>query len=327
MTNNVQGVKTASKLELFAKNNQIGMALAISVLIFLLTIILNPKSLNINAFGSIFALTAMLTLASAGQTLVIISDGIDMSLGAVMSMTGVLTAGIMRGEDKNVVLCVALSLVIGLFIGFVNGIGAVKINLPPLIVTLCVSNVVTRLQYVITGGKPTGTAGPLFNRTMTYRFFGFIPSSLFYTAAVFALVFYLLHRTRYGQQLYLTGNNKRAAYLTGVITTRIKIMNYAISGMLAGLAGFLGAGYLSYVTCSSMDAYTMKSIVAVVVGGTLLVGGKGSYKGTVAGALLLIVLSNGLTVLNLSQSVTEMIMGVVLILILAAYNRSKPIRQ
>lgn len=327
MKNNMAG---DSRLRYFLKNNQIGMALVISALLFILTIVLNPKSLNTIAIGSILSLTSMLLIASAGQTLVIISDGIDMSVGATMSMTALVTVSIMHGSDSVGLMFAAMAacIVIGAVIGLCNGIGAVKAGLPPMVVTLYISNIVSRLQYVVTDGKPENTRSPAwFGSLITTRFGGFFPSIVLFAAVFFVVMFYLLSRTRYGQQLTLTGNNNRAAYLTGINTSRIKTLNYTIAGMLGGLAGFIGAGNSGYIKCGTYDSMTMDSIVAVVIGGTLMTGGKGSYTGTAAGALLLIVLSNGLAVLQVTDSVKNMIMGIVLIVLLAAYNRAKPVRQ
>lgn len=318
-----------TKLKYFAKNNQVGMALIISLLLYMTNVIINPNSFNVNGVGSIITLTLILVIASAGQTLVIISDGIDMSVGATMTFTALISTSIMKTQEDPILVVYALGvvLIVGAVIGFLNGIGAAKIGLPPLIVTLSVSNVVTRLQYVYTGGKPTGRASAWFTESITYRHFGFIPNGLIYGVVVFALVYYILRYTRYGQQLFLIGNNKRAAELTGIKSTKIKVMNYVFAGMLAGFAGLIGAGYMNYVSGGAFESYTIMSIVAVVVGGTILSGGKGSYVGTLAGALLMVVLSNSLAVLNLSQSVKDIIMGIVLIILLAAYNREKPVRQ
>lgn len=318
-----------TKLKYFAKNNQVGMALIISLLLYMTNVIINPNSFNVNGVGSIITLTLILVIASAGQTLVIISDGIDMSVGATMTFTALISTSIMKTQEDPILVLYALGvvLIVGAVIGFLNGIGAAKIGLPPLIVTLSVSNVVTRLQYVYTGGKPTGRASAWFTESITYRHFGFIPNGLIYGVVVFALVYYILRYTRYGQQLFLIGNNKRAAELTGIKSTKIKVMNYVFAGMLAGFAGLIGAGYMNYVSGGAFESYTIMSIVAVVVGGTILSGGKGSYVGTLAGALLMVVLSNSLAVLNLSQSVKDIIMGIVLIILLAAYNREKPVRQ
>ena len=321
---------TASKIKTFTKNNQIGMALIISALLFLATIILSPKSLNPVAFGSILSLTSMLLIAAAGQTMVIISDGIDMSVGATMSMTALITVAVMQGKDSIGLMFAAMvaCLAVGAVIGLCNGIGSVRAGLPPMVVTLYISNIVTRLQYVFTGGTPEYTSVPdWFRKLITTRLFGFFPTIVFFALVFLVVVYFLLSRTRYGQQLTLTGNNNRAAFLTGIKTTKVKMLNYTIAGMLGGLAGFIGAGNSGFIKCGTYDSMTMDSIVAVVIGGTLLSGGKGSYVGTAAGALLLIILSNGLAVLQVTDSMKNLIMGVVLILLLTAYNRAKPVRQ
>lgn len=321
---------TASKIKTFTKNNQIGMALIISALLFLATIILNPKSLNPVAFGSILSLTSMLLIAAAGQTMVIISDGIDMSVGATMSMTALITVAVMQGKDSIGLMFAAMvaCLAVGAVIGLCNGIGSVRAGLPPMVVTLYISNIVTRLQYVFTGGTPEYTSVPdWFRKLITTRLFGFFPTIVFFALVFLVVVYFLLSRTRYGQQLTLTGNNNRAAFLIGIKTTKVKMLNYTIAGMLGGLAGFIGAGNSGFIKCGTYDSMTMDSIVAVVIGGTLLSGGKGSYVGTAAGALLLIILSNGLAVLQVTDSMKNLIMGVVLILLLTAYNRAKPVRQ
>jgi ribose transport system permease protein len=313
----------------FVTTNQIGMALLFSVLLFLTNVILAPRSLNINAFGSIFALTVMLTIASAGQTIIIISGGggIDLSVGAVMSLTALLTVGIMRGNEGYFLATLLMSIGLGAAAGFMNGAGVALIGLPPKIVTMCVANVATRLQYVLTEGKPSGTASHWFTRSMTYRIGGVIPTSIFYGLFIFTLVFFVLNRSRYGIRLFLTGNNERAAYLNGIRTVRVKITAYVAAGILAGIAGFLGAGYMNFVRGSTFDTFTMRTIIAVVIGGTLLTGGKGSYIGTLAGALLITVLTNCLAVFNMSQATTDMVMGIVLIFILGMYNRTVPVRQ
>ncbi len=316
-----------SKMKQFIRDNQIGMALIISAALFAVNIIINPASLNVNTFGSIIALTLLLSFASAGQTLIMITGGIDLSVGAVMSMAAIFTANTMAGQEGMMPLVIAQVIPMALIVGLINGLGVVKLKLPAMVITMCVSNVVTRLQYVYTQGLPTGTTSKFFTTTLQYRFFGVIPGMTLYAVVIFAVVLYILNRSRYGQQLFLTGNNKNAAYLTGVRSDLVEILAYVLGSLLAGIAGIIGAGYMNFVICQSLDSYTMMSIVAVVVGGTLLVGGKGSYLGTAVGSLLIIVLSNCLAVLNSSDAVRSVIMGCVLILLLAVYNKEKPIRQ
>ncbi|MDD4583746.1 MAG: ABC transporter permease [Eubacteriales bacterium] len=315
------------RIKLFIRDNQIGMALLISAILFIVNISINPASLNVNTFGSIIALTLMLSFASAGQTLIIITGGIDLSVGAVMSMAAIITANTMQGQEGKMLLVLALVIPMSVSIGLINGVGVVKLKLPAIVITMCVANVVTRLQYVYTQGLPTGTTSAFFTRTLQYRFFGVVPSMALYGVVIFGAVFYLLNNSRYGQQLFLSGNNKTAAYLSGLKKDQVEILSYVIGSLLAGIAGILGAGYMRFIICQSFDSYTMMSIVAVVVGGTLLSGGKGSYLGTAVGALLIIVLGNCLAVLNSSDAVRSLIMGIVLILLLAVYNKEKPVRQ
>lgn len=315
------------KIKQFIRDNQIGMALIISAGLFIVNISINPASLNVNTFGSIIALTLLLSFASAGQTLIMITGGIDLSVGAVMSMAAIFTANTMAGQEGMMPLVLAQVVPMALLVGLINGIGVVKLKLPAMVITMCVSNVVTRLQYVYTQGLPTGTTSAFFTKTLQYRFFGVIPGMAIYAMVIFGVVLYILNRSRYGQQLFLTGNNKNAAYLAGIKSDTVEILAYVLGSLLAGIAGIIGAGYMNFVICQSLDSYTMMSIVAVVVGGTLLVGGKGSYLGTAVGALMIIVLGNCLSVLNSSDAVRSIIMGGVLILLLAVYNKEKPIRQ
>lgn len=320
-----------SKINSFIKQHQIAVALLLSALLFAATIMLNPRSLNINTIGSILALSSMLCLASAGQTMVIITGGIDMSVGDIMSITAIMTVSLMHGplgDAGNFFLALFSAMLLGAGIGFFNGIGVAVAGLPPMVVTLYIANVVDKLQYVFTNGTPKFTSVPKWYKSaVTNRFFGILPSIFIISIVIALIVLYLLKRTRFSKQLYLTGNNEHAAYLTGIRTKRLKAATYTLSGLLNGLAGFIGAGNTGSVICGTFKDMTMTSIVAVVVGGTLLVGGKGSFLGTISGALLMIVLSNGLAVLQVSDSVRNMIMGVILIALLSLYNREKSVKQ
>lgn len=315
------------RIRRFAKYNRPGMAAVIAVCLLVITVILNPLSLNINTFGSILAQTILLSFAAAGQTMVVISGGVDLSVGAVMSMAAIITTGIMQGRTGYfvpVLLCVAG---MGALVGLVNGVCAVKVGLPPIVITLAVSNVVTRLQYVFTGGMPTGLVSDVFKVTVQYRIFGVIPAALMYAAFIWTLAFFLMHGSRFGKQLYLTGNNESAARLNGINTRKIRILTFVLGGMFSGVAGMLGAGYMGMSQCQLFDTYAYNSLVAVIVGGSLFVGGVGSYIGSIAGSLVMIVLSNGLTVLDFSQPVRNIVLGCVMVILLTFYNRAKPIRQ
>jgi ribose transport system permease protein len=319
--------KRVRKFQSFTQNNPATMAVIISVFLFAVTVAINPKSLNMAALGSIILLTLLLSFAAAGQTMVLIGGGLDFTVGAVMSSTAILTSYVMDGQDGRFFIVFGFAMLIGAAVGLLNGICAVKIDLPPMIVTMAISNVVTRMQYVLTQGSPSGYVGPKFVDSVIGRIGGVIPSLTLYALVVWPLVFFLLNRSRFGKQLYIMGNNPTASRLTGVKNSTVRVLMYVFSAMLAAFAGMVGAAYMKTARCQIFDEYAFNSLVAVIVGGTAFTGGIGSYAGSIAGALLMTVLSNGLTVLALSQPVRNIVQGVVLVLLLIIYNRGEAVRQ
>lgn len=328
MQNNIS-VEKKSFLPVHILKNQVLMAALISVCIFLAMGIVSPRSINNNAISSILAFTTMLAFAAAGQTIVVIAggDGIDLSVGAVMSLGAVLAAETMNAKPEMILPALLVCIVAGIIVGLVNAFGIVKIGLPPLIMTLCVSSIVTRIQFIITKGTPYGTSPAVLTTTLTYNFFNIIPSIILYGLVFSVVVFYILNWSRFGVQLFLTGNNETAAFLSGVRTKRVRVLAYVLCAVLSSVGGFIACGYFNHVSVVMLDQYTMTSLAAVVIGGTAMAGGKGSYLGSIIGALVLTVLGNFLVVLDTSNSIRDIIMGAVLILMLTAYNRSQSIRQ
>ena len=317
----------SSSLKHFVKASPARMALILAALLFLITVLINPNGLNPTAIGSIILMTTLLAISAAGQTMVLISGGIDFGVGSVMSAAAILTTYTMNGQNGHFVQVLVMALLMGAAIGAMNGICVVKIGLPPMIVTMAISNIVTRLQYVFTQGSPSGYASPLFVKSVTARIGGVIPFIVFYALLIFPLVLFVINRTRFGKQMYMVGNNRVAARLTGVRVNRIVILTYVFSGLLSSFAGMLGAAYMNTARCQIFDDYAFTSLVAVIVGGTSFSGGIGTFGGTIAGALLMTVLSNALTTLALSQPLRNILNGVIVVLLLILYNRSKSVRQ
>jgi ribose transport system permease protein len=154
-----------------------------------------------------------------------------------------------------------------------------------------------------------------------------LPNLTLYALVLVPLVLFLLNRSRFGRQLFLTGNNPTAALLTGIKISRVRVLMYVFAAMLSAFAGMLGAAYMGTARCQIFDEYAFSSLVAVIVGGTAFTGGIGSFAGSIAGALLMVVLSNGLTVLALAQPVRNIVQGVVMVLLLIMYNRARAVRQ
>ena len=302
------------KVNMFIKRSPARMAAIIAVLIYGITVAINPAAFNASAIGSIIMLTLLLSFASAGQTIVLIGGGMDFGVGAVMSSAAILTTTIMNAEDGHFFVLLIVALAMGAVVGLLNGVCCVKIGLHPMIVTMAIANVVTRMQYVLTEGSPMGYAGPNFIKSVTSRLFGvqFLPSIILYGVVISPLVYFILNRSRFGKQVYLVGNNPVAAKLSGVNVSRVQILTYVFSGVFAAFAGMLGAAYMNAARCQIFDNYAYESLIAVIIGGTLLSGGVGTYTGSIAGSLVMVVLSNMLTVIGLTQPQRNLFMGVIL---------------
>lgn len=313
-------------LAAFRKNTAM-VAFSLAALLFVVIIIINPQSFNNRFIGSLILATTLLSISAAGQTIVLIGGGMDFSVGAVMSAAAILTTYTMDSKDGMFVQVLIMSLAMGAAVGLLNGFFVVKIGLPSMIVTMAVSNIVSRMQYVLTSGSPSGYAGEKFRNSVIYRYFDVIPSVVLYALIVFPIIFWLLQRSRFGKQVYMVGNNRQAAFLNGVKVNWVVIFTYVLSGMLSAFAGILGAGHMVTARCDIFNDYAFTSLVAVIVGGTTFAGGIGTFSGTVAGALLITMLSNLLTTLALPQTYRDLLNGIIIILLLMMYNRSKAVRQ
>ena len=241
------------RLNRFVRESPARMAVIISVLLYVVTIAINPKGFNPVAVGSIILMTTLLAISASGQTIVLISGGMDFSVGAVMSSAAIITTYVMNGTDGRAFQVLALALGMGALVGLCNGLCCVKIGLPPMIITMAISNVVTRLQYVFTQGSPVGYAAPRFSQTVTYRIGGVVPTIVFYAMVIFPIVLYLLNHSRFGKQIYMIGNNKTAARLNGVRVNQVIVLAYVFSGVLSAFAGTLGAAYMRAAKCQDRN--------------------------------------------------------------------------
>lgn len=310
-------------------NHKILPAILSCIVFFILGGILSKGYSSAENLGNILASGSILALAAAGQTLVILSgnDGIDLSVGQVMSLTAVVTYMVLNGKDANIPLALILIVLIGAVIGFINGLGIVVVGLPPIVMTLGMSSVVQGMVLASNaGGTPVGKASPLLLEIGSGRF-----GPLRYLAIVGIIVVIIievvLQRSKYGHKLYLTGNNREAARLSGIGTKNLTIFTYLLSGVLSGLAGFILLGYAGTANLDLGGSYTTLTLAAVVIGGTQLSGGEGGYVGTFIGSVLMILLTTVLVSVGLSDSVREILVGVFLLLTLIAYARSPRLRQ
>jgi ribose/xylose/arabinose/galactoside ABC-type transport system permease subunit len=262
-------------------------------------------------------------IVAIGMTLVILTAGIDLSVGSILALSAVITADLLK-QGMPVFLAVLLALGIGALMGMVNGLMIARGKIPPFIATLGMLTVGRGLTLMYTQGKPfTGLPD-------TFRFIGAgsigpVPMPIVIAAALFILVTVVLTRTRFGEYIYLIGDNPVAARLAGINTNRMIIFVYMISGICSALAGLILIARLDSAQPVIGVGYEFSAIAAVVVGGTSFSGGEGTLFGTLLGTLLIETLSNGLNLLNVSQLWEQVIKGVVIALALLFYkaiNRS-----
>jgi len=278
---------------------------------------------------NIVRLSVFLGVIAAGQTLVIISgnEGIDLSTGAVVTLTAILTYTIVNGRNEQVLPALLAVLIVGGMIGLINGAGVAFLNIAPLVMTLGMAGVVSGLILVITQGNVSGAVAPIMTQLIARPVFQGIPGAILIWIVFAALMWLLIERTTYGRHLFAIGTNRTTARLSGIRVTAMVIGTYALSGMLAGLGGFLVVGNTGVVHIRIGDPFLFPSIAAVAVGGTLLTGGKGSYFGTMAGALVLTLITSLLTTMQMPESVRRMVLGATLLVMISIYGRQRGFRQ
>ena len=276
----------------------------------------------------LLTLAALLGIVAAGQNLVILGgrEGIDLSVGAVISFGAVIAGNIMQGANSMVVPAILGAAGAGLAIGILNGIGVTLLRIPPLVMTLGMLGVVQGALVAMTRGIPSGNAAPALADFITQPVLAGIPGILFVWLGVGLAMAWLLFRTAFGYRIYAIGTNERAARLTGVSVWRMRICLFGLSGFFAGLTSVFVLGYTGNSFIGVGDQYMLPSIIAVVLGGTPLSGGQGSYTGTMAGAFLLVILQSILITLQMEEFGRQVVFGITLLVLMLFYGRQRRLR-
>jgi ribose transport system permease protein len=262
-----------------------------------------------------------LAILAACQTLAMLTGGIDLSVGAVASMSGFVVATFV--SEGGWQLGIAVALAAAALAGLLTGIGVGVFRVHPLIMTLGMSFVVLGLANVWQIMRvQTGTGTPDELRTIgSSVFMGILPYNLLVFVPVAAFVLLLLRRTGYGRLLYAIGDNPVAARLSGARAWQVLIVLYVISAVLAAIAGFLYSGLTNVASVSLVDSQVLPSVAAAVIGGTSIMGGRGGYAGSMVGALILTVISSLLSSLGYPEAVRQVLFGSIIVLVAAAYTR------
>src|SRR5690606_52419 len=301
-------VRPAAWANLF-RERPIVPLLVILVVLVVLSEVIRPGIVSLNWAGVMVRAAIPLAILAACQTMTMLTGGIDLSVGAVASMTGFVVATLVNGPGLWTGIAVALAA--AAVAGLINGIGVGVVRVHPLIMTLGMSLVVLGLANVWQLAMvQTGAGVPdLFRRVGAGMVAGVIPYSLVVFVPVAAWVLVTLNRTGYGRLLYAIGDNPVAARLAGVKAWQVLIVLYVISAVLAGIAGFLYSGLTNVASVTLVDSALLPSVAAAVIGGTSIVGGRGGYGGTIIGALILTVISSLLSSLGYPEAVRQILFG------------------
>jgi len=266
---------------------------------------------------------SFLGVIATGMMLVVLLGQIDLSVPWSVAAGAMMACAAAAYGPAGVVLAIPFGIFCGVLIGIVNGIGVAYLRIPSMIITLATNAVAQGLMVVYTGGfSPQDSA----TRAMRYLATGFtipgVPNAVIIWAVIGAAMVFVLTRTGFGRTVYGIGNRERAAYLSGIDTRRVVMIAFAVSGGLSAFGGVLLAGYASKAAQSMGDAYLLPSIAAVVLGGTSILGGRGSYLGTVAGVILITLLQSILSVMQMPEAGRQIIYGVVIVAMLLLYGRA-----
>jgi len=282
--------------------------------------IIRPGAVNANWVSNILEFAAPLGILAAGQTLVVITGGIDLSVANVATAAAYIMAsqapyGVTRG--------IVLGLLVGVAVGLVNGVGVAVFRVQPLIMTLAMGLVVTGSLNVYSQAAIRSVPGvpAVIHAVGSATVLGYVPVSLFLWGPLAALLIVGLRSTGFGRLLYAVGDNLEATRLAGVRGWQVLLANYAACGFLSAVAGLVLAGTVNAADLSLANILLLPSVAAVVIGGTSIFGGSGTYSGTVVGALILTVLNSVLTLLDVPDAVKQILYGAIIVLLAAAYTR------
>lgn len=299
--------------------------LALALMVFAMSLLSDHFLTADNGWNILRQISVNLCL-SIGMTLVILSGGIDLSVGAILALAGAVAAGLLKhglgvpGTDLLLQFTTSGAILAGVLVGsglgWANGFAITRFRLPPFVATLGMLSIARGLTMLWTGGFPLTGLGDSFGHLGTGAFLG-MPMPVWIMLALTAVFVVVTKRTRFGRHLYAVGGNERAARLTGLNVGRIKIAVYTLAGALAGVAGLIVTARLDSAQPNAGLGYELDSIAAVVIGGTSLSGGRGSVLGTVLGCLIIGVLNNGLFLLNVSPFWQQVIKGLVILLAVA----------
>jgi len=309
-------MESAGMIEKSKGNLLSGIGSQLAALIGLIAIcivltILSPHFLTLSNFFNISRQAAVITIIAIGETFVILTGGIDLSVGSLVTLTSCAMALVMINTN-NIVLGVLVGLAVGVGVGFINGFLVAKADLPPFIVTLGMLGIAQGVALVITFGRSMFGLPGTFKWIGQGSLFG-IPAPLILVIILFVIFHILLTYNRLGRYILAVGGNEQATRLSGVNVDLMKISAYVISGFMGAIGGIVLSARINSAHPAAGQGYELDAIAAAVIGGTSLMGGEGTIVGTLIGAFMMAVIRNGLNLLNVNSFWQQIVIGVVII--------------
>jgi len=283
--------------------------------------VITPRFLTIPNIKNVFTQVSVNAVIAIGMSFVILTGGIDLSVGSILAISGAVAASLIKSTG-NVYLAIITALAIGSVVGLINGILISKGRIQAFIVTLATMTIFRGVTYVYTNGTPISGLGESFSAIGNKTVLG-LPIPVIFTIIVFGIAYYILNQTRYGRYLYALGGNEDSARLSGINTDKIKTLVYVICGAAAALSGIIVTSRIGSASPNAGVGFELDAISAVVLGGTSLSGGEGSVVGTIIGALIIGVLNNGLNLVNVSPFYQAIIKGLVILLAVIVEKKNK----
>ena len=311
---------------LTAERRRTLVTFAFALIVFVVGAFLHSGFASWGSVSAILEVASFVGFVAAGQTFVILVGGIDLSVPWVLNATGILFAVASLGHSGRAIPAVVLALGLGLALGAVNGFGVAYLAVPAVVMTLAMNGIMEGLTLGLTKGLTCASCSsyaPRVLQDVVHKNVIGIPADLILWLGVAALASVVLAFTTYGRKVYATGNNPTAAFLAGVNVRLVTLSLYALSGMFAALAGIVLVSYSGQPTLGMGDPYLFQSIAAAVIGGISILGGRGNYLGTVAGAVSLVALISLLQAENMPEYGRSIVYGVAILVVLVLFGREE----
>jgi len=299
------------KSDIKIKISDIGIYIAFFVL-FVFFSVISGSFFSLSNITNIIVQSSIIAIVGIGQTLVILSGGINLSVGSIVSFVGI-EMGLLLVSGVPIPIAIFIILLIGCLFGFVTGFIIAYGKVPSFIVTLGMMSMLTGATLLANNGNPVSGFPVTFASLASFNLFGHIPIFALYLLVLFGAVHIMLKKSIFGRHVYALGGNRASAWLSGVKTKKTEILVYVLGGFFSAFAGIMLVARMNYASPTAASNYAIDSIAGVIIGGTAMSGGRGGVMGTLLGSMLLGMLKNGLTMLDVSAYLQQVIIGAVIV--------------